>query len=208
MVRRIGLLGAAVVLAMAGCHGAPSAAPGSASGGPSGGSGTPPAASPSGSATVPASPEASAAGTVAGTRCHTGDLAGHVEGHGEGAGQRYAALGLTNVTRSPCTVYGYPGLQLVDASGAPLRTMAQRDQTQPPTLLTVQPQQTVWTVLHWTVVPADDEAANFCAPNPKQLRVIPPDETTQLSMAFDYGPVCQHGTISVGPFRTQRPATD
>ena len=201
MVRRLGLLGVVAVLAAAGCHHAPAPVSPAVSG-------SSPASPLSTAPSVAPSVSPSAAGAAAGTRCHTGGLSGHVEGHGEGAGQRYAALGLTNTTGSPCTIYGYPGLQLVDGSGAALPTQAQRDQAQSPTLLTVQPQQTVWATLHWTVVPADDEATTFCAPNPKQLRVIPPDETTQLSMAFDYGPVCQHGTVTVGPFRTQRPAND
>ncbi len=197
---RLGLLGLAILVTMAGCHGA-------ASPSPSSGVASSPSGSPSSSLSPSGSSQsaATAASAAAGTRCHTGGLSGHVEGHGEGAGQRYAVLGLTNTGSSPCTVYGYPGLQLVASSGAALPTTAQRDSAPPPALLTVQPGQTVWTTLHWTVVPADDEASSMCAPNPTVLRVIPPDETTQLSMAFDYGPVCQHGTITVGSFRTERP---
>ncbi len=48
--------------------------------------------------------------------------------------------------------------------------------------LMVRPGQTVWALLHWTVVEADEEEwANDCAPDPAALLVIPPDETTQLS---------------------------
>jgi hypothetical protein len=36
--------------------------------------------------------------------------------------------------------------------------------------------------------------------------VIPPDETTQLTMPFNRGAICQHGTIMVGPFGYDRPA--
>jgi hypothetical protein len=138
-------------------------------------------------------------------RCHTSDLTGHVEGNGAGAGQRYAVLGLTNKTATTCAVYGYPGLQLVDAQGSPMPTKARRDEPVVPTLVLVKPGQTVWALLHWTVVPAEDEVADHCAPDPAALRVIPPDETTQLSMAFNHGPVCQHGDLSVGPFGRQRP---
>jgi hypothetical protein len=38
------------------------------------------------------------------------------------------------------------------------------------------------------------------AHDPAALRVIPPDETTQLSMAFGAGQLCQHGDITVGAF--------
>jgi hypothetical protein len=36
-------------------------------------------------------------------------------------------------------------------------------------------------------------------PSAAPTRVIPPDETTQLSMAF-VGQLCQHGDITVGAF--------
>jgi hypothetical protein len=139
-------------------------------------------------------------------RCHTSDLTGHVEGVDGGAGQRYAALGLTNRTSTSCTVKGYPGLQLVDTQGSARPTTVRRDTAVTPKLLVVKPGRTVWALLHWTVVPADDEAAGHCAPDPAALRVIPPDETTQLTMAFRLGAVCQHGEIFVDPFGVQRPA--
>jgi hypothetical protein len=142
-------------------------------------------------------------------RCHNGDLTGHVEGHGAGAGQRYAALGLTNTTPRSCTVYGYPGLQLVDAYGRNRQTRTHWDPSTRPTRQVVRPGQTVWALLHWTVVQADEEeAATDCAPHPAALRVIPPDETTQLSMAFDAGQLCQHGDITVGAFGRDHPPVD
>lgn len=204
--RRAALLVTAAAVALAGCasntkQGTETARPGASTRSPAAPSGTAAAASGSTASDTPAS-----GGAVgAPRRCHTADLTGRVEGHDEGAGQRYAALALTNHTASTCTVYGYPGLQLVDAHGTPLRTTVRRDSPPNPRSLTVQPGQTVWTELHWTVVPADDEAATRCAPDPTVLRVIPPDETTQLSIAFTYGPVCQHDDLSVQPFGPDRP---
>jgi hypothetical protein len=204
----IGFAAVAVVLAAAGCTAGHTGVTGSATSSAS----APTSDVPGASASVPTT-----SGTSAGTptpelssqnmqRCHTSDLTGHVEGHGAGAGQRYAALGLTNKTATVCKIYGYPGLQLVDAYGSAMPTTARRDEAVAPTLLMVKPAQTVWAVLHWTVVPAEDETANHCAPGPTSLRVIPPDETTQLTMTFDYGPICQHGTIMVSPFGHDRPA--
>ncbi len=103
-------------------------------------------------------------------------------------------------------MYGYPGLQLVGPDGKALPTTVRRNTAVKPKLLRVKPGMTVWAQMQWTVVPADDEAANHCAPDPVALRVIPPDETTQLTMAFRRGAVCQHGSISVDAFGTQRPA--
>jgi len=93
----------------------------------------------------------------------------------------------------------------VDAHGGVKPTTVRREPAPGPTRLVVAPGQTVWAQLHWTVVPADDEAANHCAPDPAVLRVIPPDETSQLSMAFDDGAVCQHGEVSVTAFGSTRP---
>jgi Protein of unknown function (DUF4232) len=195
----IGSAAAAAVMLLAGCMVEGHAAT-------SGTSTTPadvPVSSPSASplSTGGSAPSAAAAAPA---RCHTRDLAGHVEGRGAGAGQRYANLGLTNKTSTPCTIYGYPGLQLVDAHGTALPTRVQRDTAVTPRQLLVKPRQTVWALLHWTVVPADDEATNHCAPDPASLRVIPPDETTQLTVAFDYGAVCQHGELIVDPFSRDR----
>ncbi len=167
--------------------GASGSGPSSAGAGPSG-QGAPGA---SGQATVP--------------RCHTVDLTGHVEGGGAAAGQRYAILALTNRTGTTCRIYGYPGLELVDSHGGTMRTDVRRDTTVAPALVTLVPGRTAWAQLHWGAVPADDEAATNCAPDPAELRVIPPDETTQLTMSFGYGPVCQHGQISVSAFALNRP---
>ena len=186
----------AAVLAIAGCSAKPTAAARSAT----------PAASASRPAPSASSPPNSTTGTHSIQRCHTSDLTGHVEGHGAGAGQRYAALGLTNKTARSCTIHGYPGLQLVDAYGRNRQTRTSWIRSTGPTRLVVRPGQTVWALLHWTVVEADEEEwANDCAPDPAGLRVIPPDETTQLSMAFDAGRLCQHGEISVGAFGRGRP---
>jgi Domain of unknown function (DUF4232) len=197
---RIGAVAVAALLAT-GCTAKRAGAP--PVGAPGGSPSAAPSASPSTGATP--SPSGSASAPSGLHRCHTADLTGHVEGHGAGSGQRYAALGLTNRTGTPCTVYGYPGLQLVDGTGAVKPTTVDRDRATGPTTLLVAPGQTVWAVLHWTVIPADDEAADHCAPDPKQLRVIPPDETTQLSMPFDYDAICQHGHLTVGPFTRTRP---
>src|SRR6266542_2592475 len=194
----IGSAAAAAVMLLAGCMVEGHAAT-------SGTSTTPadvPVSSPSASPLSTGGSAPSAAAAPA--RCHTRDLAGHVEGRGAGAGQRYANLGLTNKTSTACTVYGYPGLQLVDAHGSALPTRVQRDTAVAPRQLLVKPRQTVWALLHWTVVPADDEVTNHCAPDPASLRVIPPDETTQLTVAFDYGAVCQHGELIVDPFSRDR----
>jgi hypothetical protein len=203
----VGFAAVAVVLAAAGCTAGHTGATGSvtpSASAPTSDVPSAPASVPTKSATSVATPvaEPSSQNTQ---RCHTSDLTGHVEGYGAGMGQRFADLGLTNKTATVCRIYGYPGLQLVDAHGSAMPTTTLRNNAVAPTLLTVKPGQTVWAVLRWTVTPAEDETANHCAPDPMSLRVIPPDETTQLMMTFDYGAICQHGTIMVSPFGYDRP---
>jgi Protein of unknown function (DUF4232) len=195
------------MLTAAACTAAGSALPGpagSALPGPAGASATTPGPAPSASALAPsasalAPPAAPPPGRTA-QRCHTGGLTGDVEARDSAPGQRYAALGLKNTTSTACTLYGYPGLQLVDANGAARPTTVVRDRSVAPRSVVVKPGQTAWALLRWTVIPADDEAADHCAPDPASLRVIPPDETTRLTTEFDYGAVCQHGRVVVDPF--------
>lgn len=130
-------------------------------------------------------------------RCHTGDLSGSVQNQDAGAGQRYADLVLRNDSGRPCTVYGYGGMQLVDASGRPLPTNLQREADPGPSLVHLAPGATTRSTLHWTVVATGDEPTDApCEPEPAGARVTPPDETDQLTVAWNYGPVCSHGRIS------------
>ena len=50
-------------------------------------------------------------------------------------------------------------------------------------------------LLHWTVVPAPDEAAGACEPTAVTVVVTPPDQTTAALQPWTLGPVCQHGRI-------------
>lgn len=68
--------------------------------------------------------------------------------------------------------------------------------TPPPQTVTVRPRGTVSSQLQWSVVPgAGDATSGQCQPTPATLQVIPPDETTALSVPWSGGPVCQAGTI-------------
>lgn len=130
-------------------------------------------------------------------RCHTGDLSGSVQNQDSGAGQRYADLVLRNDSGRPCTVYGYGGMQLVDAGGRPVPTNLQREADPGPSLVRLAPGATTRSTLHWTVVATGDEPTDGpCEPEPAGARVTPPDETEQLTVAWNYGPVCDHGRIS------------
>ena len=117
-----------------------------------------------------------------------------------GAGQRYATLVLRNAGRRTCTVHGYGGLGLAGSGGRALPTSQVRAGG-PAATVTLAPGVSVSSALHWSAVPGPGEASTGpCQPDPATLRVIPPDETTSLPVAWTMGPVCSAGTIEQRPY--------
>jgi Protein of unknown function (DUF4232) len=133
-------------------------------------------------------------------RCHTSMLSAHVTLGSPGAGQRYAFLVLTNASGVTCQVFGYPGMQLANASSQPIVTAVVRVAATPQ-VVTLAPGQPAYTLLHWTVVPATNETGASCEAVPSVLLVTPPDETATLRASWPGGSVCQHGMIDVAPVK-------
>lgn len=134
--------------------------------------------------------------TAAGGKCQTSQLAAEVRPHGAAAGNRYATLVLRNTSEQMCSLRGYGGIQLADSARRPIVTQQERDPQHPPQPVAVAPGDTASTLLHWGVVPGENEPDDRpCQPEPAYLLVIPPDETTQLAAAWPGGPVCQQGRI-------------
>ncbi|QGK71991.1 DUF4232 domain-containing protein [Allosaccharopolyspora coralli] len=129
-------------------------------------------------------------------RCHTSMLSGILQPGNPGAGQRHADLVLRNDSGETCTLYGYGGLQLVDAEGRPLPTDFTRNANPGPTLIELAPGDAAAATLHWSVVPHGDEPVTEpCAPTPAGAEVIPPDETDPLPVEWPFGPVCGQGSV-------------
>ena len=141
------------------------------------------------------SPTATSSSGSAG-RCHTADLAGSLQPGDSGAGQRHATLVLRNTSGRSCTVRGYGGIGLVDASGAPLPTHQNRVSAPAAATVSLRPGGSASSQLHWGAVPGTGDATTGdCQPTPAALQVIPPDETSALSIPWAQGPVCEGGTI-------------
>lgn len=197
------VLAATVAVVTAACGGsqpgAPASSPAASTASPAGG--IPTSTAPTTPATTATASPASSIGAAAVVgRCHTSMLSAKIRLGNPGAGQRYAFLVLTNKSGVTCRVYGYPGMQLIGASGASIATDVVR--TSPsPGLVTIIPGAHVYSGLHWTVVPATDETSNPCEPDPSTVHVTPPDETAFLTVAWPGGSVCQHGQIMVTPFK-------
>lgn len=134
-------------------------------------------------------------------RCHTGMLDGALTRGSPGAGQRYAELTLRNTGDSACTLYGYPGLELLDESGSPLPTDVSRTADPGPGTVELAPGETSSAQLHWGVVPrGTDPAGSSCEPVPGGIRVTPPDETDSFRLDWNHGRVCG-GDIDVTALR-------
>jgi hypothetical protein len=133
-------------------------------------------------------------------RCHTSELTGSLGPETAGAGQRYATLMLRNTGGRTCTVHGFGGLGLAGAGGVVLPTKQVRAGS-PATTVRLAPGATTRSDLHWGAINGPGDASDGdCQPAPTTLRVIPPDETDPLSVAWTFGPVCEGGTIEQHPY--------
>jgi hypothetical protein len=145
---------------------------------------------------------AAGAASIVPPRCHTADLAATLRRGSPGAGQRYATLVLRNRSAHRCTVFGYVGAQLVGVSGRPLPTRIVRDRTRVPRRVTLAPGRRATALLHWAAIPGPGEPQRApCEPTPRAIRITPPDETTQLTLRWRFGVVCERGRIEVRPLR-------
>ncbi|VXC37897.1 Putative secreted lipoprotein [Arthrobacter sp. 9AX] len=168
---------AAAALLLSGCGPSQpqsqSATPGTGSPSP-GATSAPPAPSGTSSATSPAT------GAPAGPAlCKAAGLSAATDASGGGAaGSVYMKLNLTNTGSEPCILRGFPGVSLAaDAAGAPIGAAATRDESTPPTDVTLAPGQTGSAVLRYT------QAGNYpdCAMvDAAGYRIYPPEDTASL----------------------------
>lgn len=166
------------------CAAALIAACGTATQNPSGGGSSPASASPVQS--TAASPTAAASSAAAVTACATSALTVTVDtAKANGAaGSIYYPLDFTNISSSPCTLFGYPGVSFVTGQGgAQLGRAARRNPVAHATTVTLVP----GAVAHATLQVA--EAGNYdqaqCKPvTAHWLKVFPPDQTAAAYAHF------------------------
>lgn len=192
---KIGILvAAAALVGVAGCGGGDGTTIGSAR--PASGStaaSTPaPASAPAGSTADPTGSGSSGTGSSGGeggpssSRCHTSELTASVKESDAAAGNRYATLLLTNRSQRTCTVFGYGGLQPLDAAKKQLPITLTRDTGGPATPVRLAPGANVGRTIHWGAVPSGSQPC----PTPAYASIIPPDETDPLVIGWSLGPVC------------------
>jgi hypothetical protein len=225
----IGCVGAMVVLA-AGCA---STATGSAAGGGGGGASTPTSASTTtGTSTTSAPVATTAAGAAASptaaqvatpvpvhttaaeaatstSRCHTEDLSGAftVVRGSQGAGNIVYNIELTNITSHTCTIYGHPGLLLLNAAHGALPTDVMWNSMVADHLITLAPGKSASASARFSPdVPGvgDNPGSGpgwTCEPTAVYTEITPPDETAHLVVPVSPAtPVCERGGMSVSAF--------
>lgn len=128
-------------------------------------------------------------------------LSGTVEPQNAAAGNRDAILVVRNKSQQVCTLWGYGGLDLLDATKNVLATQAERTLDPPPTLVTLQPNAEAGKLLHWGVVATGGEPVNEpCQPSAAAINVLPPDETVPFEVEFAFGPVCDQGRMETSAY--------
>jgi len=176
-----GALGAAMCIAMAGLVAGCGSAPA-------------PSAGPTVTVTVtaPASPAATASqstvpvGTPTPTGppgCATATLKAALGSGGGAAGSVYYPIIFTNTSASACTLYGYPGVSFVTASGGQVGAAAKEDPVYPRQLVTLAAGGTAHAELQ--ITDAQNYPSATCSPVAvHRLKVYPPGQTSAIYVAI------------------------
>lgn len=100
------------------------------------------------------------------------------------AGSVYYPIDFTNVSSSPCTLFGYPGVSFVTGiSGSQLGRAAGRNTAAGPTSVTLEPNAVAHAILQ--VADAGNFDASQCQPvTAHWLKIFPPDRFTPIYAHF------------------------
>jgi hypothetical protein len=139
--------------------------------------------------------------TVAGpARCASSALSGSVVGSSGAAGTIETTVALKSTASAPCTLGGYPGMQMLSASGSALPTVVVRKGSYPFTAMaaatvTVGPGQSAYFNIGYSDVPVGNETT---CPTSASVQVTPPNAFDHLVMTAAFAP-CGGGTLVVSP---------
>ena len=116
------------------------------------------------------------------------------------AGTNELTLGFKNTSSATCSLFGYPGLQLLDGSGNDIATTTVRGGSYSftnfaATKVSVGPAATVYFNVAYSDVPTGSESA---CPTAAALQAIAPNTTTPLKVTGSFN-VCNTGTLTVSP---------
>jgi heme/copper-type cytochrome/quinol oxidase subunit 2 len=133
------------------------------------------------------------------TKCQLAGLHIAHTGSEGAAGTEENTFSIANVSSTTCTIYGYPGMALLDASGNMLPTNVVRGggtgaTDMAPSTVTLPPGSTAY----FNVTSSDVTTATTTCSSGAQVEVTPPTNTTHvtLSVAID---ACDNGKLDVSP---------
>lgn len=124
-------------------------------------------------------------------RCHTGRLYVTVSGSQGAAGTIEVNLRYRNIAPVTCTLYGFPGMQLVGASGQNLTTKltwghGSQLPNVPKRVIVLKSGGSAYTAFMYSDVPTNNETC----PAAGYLLVIPPNETTNTIVPLNGASPC------------------
>lgn len=125
-------------------------------------------------------------------RCDTNQLSLRFVENNPGAGNTYNKYALTNVSGRTCTLYGYPGVELLSKYNKPVGVTVERDASKPKTTVTLRPSAKAYFVLRY------GNKANYdgqCAPDSAKIEVTPPNTYNHLIISHPES-ACRRATVS------------
>lgn len=188
----------AAALALAACGARPSTGAQPASGAGS----TATTATPATTAPATGAPTAAAgSGGAKPGRCHSAQLTAGVAGEGAATGHVGQVVSFRNSSSTTCTLYGYPGLLMLDARGQPLPTQVHRGssyivQPETPATVNLAPGGAASFTLGWA--DATGYSGTTC-PASTRLEVTPPNSYRHLVVTDRLAPYGPCGRVSVSP---------
>jgi len=151
--------------------------------------------------TAPTTTTTSPPSTTTATTCQPSQLHIVVYGSEGAAGTIELTFSLTNTSTTTCTMSGYPGMQLLNASGADLPTNVIRGggltfESVAPTNVSLAPAQTAYYNLGYSDVPVNGETS---CPTASQVEITPPNDTSYAVVPVSGLDACGGGTLHVSP---------
>ncbi|HEY5023431.1 MAG TPA: DUF4232 domain-containing protein [Acidimicrobiales bacterium] len=142
--------------------------------------------------------------SIPGLACAARDLVMSVAGSQGAAGTFELTFALRNISGAPCPMNGYPGAQLVGASGTQLPTHvvsggSYQFTSFAPAPVTLAPGATAYVNLAYSDVPSGTETT---CPTATQIQVTPPHAVDHDVVAVN-ATVCNGGTLTVSPVFSQ-----
>jgi Protein of unknown function (DUF4232) len=121
------------------------------------------------------------------------------------AGSVYYPIVFTNTSDSACSLYGYPGVSFVTASGAQVGAAATEEPVYPRRLVTLAPGSAAHAVLQ--VIDAHNYPPPTCSlVAVHRLKVFPPGQTSALYVALT-ATACSNSSVQILAVQTVQPGS-